>query len=85
MSCELSDPIPSIAELLAGLSSPEAVIGIMDEHAPDETGHCRGCRYPTVAAPVWPCRLWVIADETRRNQQLRAERQQSRLSPTAGS
>lgn len=72
MSCELSDPIRSIAKLLAGMQSPDAVRRILDEHTADSTGHCSGCRYPTVAAPVWPCRLWEIAQETQRNQQLRS-------------
>ncbi|MCU1663014.1 MAG: hypothetical protein QOI36_1474 [Pseudonocardiales bacterium] len=72
MAREMTDQIRSIAEVLAVMSSPNAVSRILSEHSVDSTGHCRGCRYPTVAAPVWPCRLWEIADETRRNQELRA-------------
>jgi hypothetical protein len=69
---EMTDQIRSIAEVLAVMSSPNAVGRILDEHSADSTGHCRGCRYPTVAAPVWPCRLWEIAEEAHRNQELRA-------------
>jgi hypothetical protein len=58
----------SIAELLSASLSPAAVSRILHEHIADPTGHCRGCRFPTAATPVWPCRLWGIADEARRLQ-----------------
>jgi hypothetical protein len=60
------DQSHSIAELLSASLSPAAVTGILDAHVADPTGHCRGCRFPTTASPVWPCRLWGIADEARR-------------------
>jgi hypothetical protein len=55
----------SIAELLSASLSPAAVNQILREHVADPSGHCRGCRFPTTAAPVWPCRLWAIADAAR--------------------
>jgi hypothetical protein len=72
MARETTDQIHSIAAELAILSSPTAVGRILHDHSADSTGHCRGCRYPTTAAPVWPCRLWEIADQTLRNLQLRS-------------
>lgn len=72
MARETTDQIHSIAAQLANLSSPTAVSRILHDHAADSTGHCRGCRYPTTAAPVWPCRLWEIAEQTRRTLQLRS-------------
>ena len=60
------DQTHSIAELLSASLSPAAVARILREHVADPTGHCRGCRFPTTASPVWPCRLWSIADEARR-------------------
>lgn len=72
MAHEMTDQLHSIAEVLAVMSSPKAVSHILSEHSTDSTGHCRGCRYPTVAAPVWPCRLWEIAKQALRNQELRA-------------
>ncbi|MCO1656161.1 hypothetical protein [Pseudonocardia humida] len=65
-SGEPTTTIRGIAEALAGSLPDAAVDRILDEHAPDSTGHCRGCRFPTTASPVWPCRLWAIADELRR-------------------
>jgi hypothetical protein len=65
-SGEPTATIRGIAEALAG-SLPAAAVGnILGEHVPDPSGHCRGCRFPTTASPVWPCRLWSIADELRR-------------------
>jgi hypothetical protein len=65
-SGEPTTTIRGIAEALAG-SLPDAAVGsILGEHVPDPSGHCRGCRFPTTASPVWPCRLWSIADELRR-------------------
>jgi hypothetical protein len=61
-----SDQIQSIAEILAATYSAGALRRILVEHSADSTGHCRGCRYPTTAAPVWPCRLWEIGKETER-------------------
>jgi hypothetical protein len=66
MSSRTMNQTHSIAELLSASLSPAAVAGILDEHVADPTGHCRGCRFPTTAPPVWPCRLWGIADEARR-------------------
>lgn len=66
MSSRTMNQTQSIAELLAASLSPAAVAGILHEHVADPTGHCRGCRFPTTASPVWPCRLWGIADEARR-------------------
>ncbi|WP_232666299.1 hypothetical protein [Pseudonocardia sp. TRM90224] len=66
MAREATDQIRSVAEILAVMSSPSAVDRILAQHTADSTGHCRGCRYPTTAAPVWPCRLWEIAEETTR-------------------
>jgi hypothetical protein len=65
-----SDQIRSIAEILATAYSSSALRRILVEHTADATGHCRGCRYPTTAAPVWPCRLWEIGKETERIRQL---------------
>lgn len=65
-SGEPTTTIRGIAEALAGSLPATAVDAILDEHVPDPTGHCRGCRFPTTASPVWPCRLWSIADELRR-------------------
>jgi hypothetical protein len=63
---ETTDQIHSIAALLA-VSLPASAVGrILGEHTADASGHCRGCRYPTTASPVWPCRLWEIGDEARR-------------------
>jgi hypothetical protein len=66
-----SDQINSIAEVLAFAFSPLAVRRIVHDHAPDSTGHCSGCRFPTTAAPVWPCRLWEIATEAERIRSVR--------------
>jgi hypothetical protein len=66
MAPEPSDQIHSIAEILAVSYSATALRRILVEHTADATGHCRGCRSPTTAAPVWPCRLWEIGKETER-------------------
>jgi hypothetical protein len=66
MAREPSDQIRSIAEILAVAYSAAALRRILVEHTADATGHCRGCRSPTTAAPVWPCRLWEIGKETER-------------------
>ncbi|WP_214403383.1 hypothetical protein [Pseudonocardia lacus] len=63
---EATTTIRGIAEALAGSLSADAVGAILSEHVPDTTGHCGGCRFPTTASPVWPCRLWAIADELHR-------------------
>ena len=63
---ESSDQIRSIAEVLSATFTNSAVRHILAEHSPDATGHCRGCRFPTTAAPVWPCRLWEIGKEMER-------------------
>jgi hypothetical protein len=63
---EPSDQIRSIAEVLSATFSASAVRHILTEHSADATGHCRGCRFPTTAAPVWPCRLWEIGKEMER-------------------
>jgi hypothetical protein len=63
---ESSDQIRSIAEVLAATFTRSAVRHILAEHSADATGHCRGCRLPTTAAPVWPCRLWEIGKEMER-------------------
>jgi hypothetical protein len=68
MTSHPMDQVQSIAELLSASLSSAAVSQILREHVADPTGHCRGCRFPTTAAPVWPCRLWSIADEARRLQ-----------------
>jgi hypothetical protein len=68
MTSHPMDQNHSIAELLSASLSPAAVSRILREHRADATGHCRGCRFPTTAAPVWPCRLWGIADGARRLQ-----------------
>jgi hypothetical protein len=60
------DQIRSIAEILASNYSTGALSQIFAEHTADTTGHCSGCRYPTTAAPVWPCRLWEIGKEIER-------------------
>lgn len=62
----MTDQIHDIAEILVVMSAPSAMNRILEEHTADSTGHCRGCRYPTTAPPVWPCRLWEIAEETTR-------------------
>jgi hypothetical protein len=69
---EPSDQIRSIAEVLAISYSTAALRRILAEHTADATGHCRGCRFPTTAAPVWPCRLYEIGKETERIRQDRA-------------
>ncbi|WP_037057075.1 hypothetical protein [Pseudonocardia asaccharolytica] len=61
-----TDQIRGIAEILAFTYSPSDLSRILVEHTADETGHCRGCQYPTKASPVWPCPLWEIAKETER-------------------
>jgi hypothetical protein len=66
MAREPSDQIRSIAEILAVACSATALRRILVEHTADSTGHCRGCRFPTTAAPVWPCRLYEIGKETER-------------------
>jgi hypothetical protein len=66
MAREPSDQICSIAEILAVAYSATALRRILVDHTADATGHCRGCRFPTTAAPVWPCRLYEIAKETER-------------------
>jgi hypothetical protein len=71
---EPSDQIRSIAEILAVTYSANALRQILMEHTADDTGHCRGCRYPTTAAPVWPCRLYEIGRETERIRRARAGR-----------
>jgi hypothetical protein len=65
-SGEPTTTIRGIAEALAGSLPAAAIAGILGEHVADSSGHCRGCRFPTTASPVWPCRLWAIADEMRR-------------------
>jgi hypothetical protein len=60
------DQIQDIAQLLAQSWSEEAVEQILDAHAADASGHCAGCRSQVAASPVWPCRLFAIADEARR-------------------
>jgi hypothetical protein len=74
MAGETTDHIRGIAEILAVMTSAAAVSQILRDHTADSTGHCRGCRYPTTAAPVWPCRLWEIADETTRIRSAAANR-----------
>lgn len=66
MSGEPNDQIRSIAEVLAGVYSESALRRILVEHTADYSGHCRGCRYPTMAPPRWPCRLYEIGKETER-------------------
>jgi hypothetical protein len=66
MSSHPTNQKNSIAELLSASLSAAAVTRILREHVADPTGHCRGCRFPTTATPVWPCRLWAIADQARR-------------------
>jgi hypothetical protein len=66
MSSSSTNQKHSIAELLSASLSAAAVSRILQEHVADPTGHCRGCRFPTTATPVWPCRLWAIADQARR-------------------
>jgi len=40
---------------------------LMAVHAPDVHGNCWACRHvATGAAPTWPCRLAVIAQEAER-------------------
>jgi hypothetical protein len=70
MASTPSNQIHSIAEILATAYSASALRRILVEHTADATGHCRGCRYPTTAAPVWPCRLWEIGKETERLRRL---------------
>jgi hypothetical protein len=65
MASQVGDQIHSVAEVLADMLSAASVSRILEEHTADASGHCRGCRYPTTAQPVWPCRLWEIANETR--------------------
>jgi hypothetical protein len=72
MDLEFSDQINGIAEILAATYSTAAVHGILAEHTPDESGHCRGCRLPSTAAPVWPCRLYEIGRESDRIKRARA-------------
>jgi hypothetical protein len=72
MAREVTDQIHSIAAELAILSSPAEVSRMLHDHSADSTGHCRGCRYATTAPPVWPCRLWAIADQTRRSLEFRS-------------
>jgi hypothetical protein len=71
---EPSDQIRSIAEVLSATFTASAVRHILTEHSPDPTGHCRGCRFPTTAAPVWPCRLWEIGNEMERLRAARTRR-----------
>jgi hypothetical protein len=71
---ESNNQIRSIAEVLSATISASAVRHILTEHSPDATGHCRGCRFPTTAAPVWPCRLWEIGKEMERLREARAHR-----------
>ena len=66
MANQATDQIHSIAALLAASLPAAAVASILGEHTADATGHCSGCRYPTTAAPVWPCRLWEIGNEAKR-------------------
>jgi hypothetical protein len=69
---EPSDQIRSIAEILAVSCTAGALRRILVEHTADATGHCRGCRFPTTAAPVWPCRLYEIGKESERIRRSRA-------------
>jgi hypothetical protein len=66
MAPQTTNQIHSIAEILATAFSTSALRRIQVEHTADSTGHCRGCRYPTSASPVWPCRLWEIGAESER-------------------
>ncbi len=61
-----SDQIHSIAAVLASALPAAGVDRMLDDHVADSTGHCRGCRSPTTASPVWPCRIWEIGHETSR-------------------
>lgn len=72
MDRESFDQIHGIAEILAATYSAAAVRGLITEHTPDESGHCRGCRLPSTASPVWPCRLYEIGKESERIKQARA-------------
>jgi hypothetical protein len=63
---EATNQIRSIAEVLAVTFASTELRRILDTHVADDTGHCRGCRYPTMAAPMWPCRLWEIGNEAER-------------------
>lgn len=53
------------AALLAG-QGPGAWQRLRADHVADSGGHCRACSGPSWAAPVWPCRLAVIAAEAAR-------------------
>jgi hypothetical protein len=66
LSSQPTISIRSLAEVLTASLPPDAVAAILAEHVADPSGHCEGCRFPTTASPVWPCRLWAIADELRR-------------------
>lgn len=53
-----------LPELLAAM--PEVWPVLLAEHRADRTGHCRRCAGATGAAPVWPCRLRVLAEQAGR-------------------
>ena len=56
--------IAAAALFLVG-SGPQAWRGMLDQHVPDRTGHCAGCRSQTHGSPLWPCTLRAIAESAR--------------------
>jgi hypothetical protein len=57
------DPLRAAAQLLAHHGTPGIGRQLRIEHAADARGHCPACRQAVSGvAPVWPCRLAVIAE-----------------------
>jgi hypothetical protein len=54
------------AALLLIQYSDRAWEPLLGQHAADASGHCGSCRSASGASPVWPCELWLIADQARR-------------------
>lgn len=57
-------PLVAIGRLLA--PDTGAWRELLSRHVPDSSGHCRSCLSTALGAPVWPCRLRVIAEEAQR-------------------
>lgn len=61
------DDLLSVAAAFVAAQSGPGWRLLLATHAPDAHGNCWACRHATTgAAPTWPCRLAVIAQEAER-------------------
>lgn len=59
------DAFRGIARTLAWFC-PDVWPQLQSQHVADSTGHCRACYSHATSAPMWPCRLRLLADEAGR-------------------